>query len=137
VRGWKGKAVRAYKTPMFLVKAVVEWLVTAAGLAVADWAAKGIEFRTVAALLFAAAVLAHINTRWRPGLLKLSLPLRILTLGLFHIVVNALLFVVTAWLVPGFGIASFYSALGGSLIVSLVSWALGIFLPARKAVTSP
>jgi putative membrane protein len=61
----------------------------------------------------------------------LTLPLTIVTLGLFYFVVNAAAFALAAALVPGFSVASFWAALFGALIVSLVSWFVGAFLAPR------
>ena len=58
----------------------------------------------------------------------LTLPLTLLTLGLFYLVVNAAAFGLAAALVPGFSVASFWAALLGALVVSLVSWFIGAFL---------
>ena len=58
----------------------------------------------------------------------LTLPLTLLTLGLFYLVVNAAAFALAAALVPGFSVASFWAALLGALVVSLVSWFIGAFL---------
>jgi putative membrane protein len=66
-------------------------------------------------------------------LLILTLPLTIVTLGLFIFVLNAMCFALTAWLIPGFDIAGFWPALFGALVVSVVSWILnGFFLGAGE-----
>jgi putative membrane protein len=67
-------------------------------------------------------VLGFVNAIIRPVLVILTLPFTLITLGLFIFIVNAICLAVTAWLVPGFSIAGFGSALGGALVVSLVSW---------------
>ena len=90
--------------------------------------------RWLAVLLLASLVLGLVNAFVRPVILVLTLPLTILTLGLFYLVVNGLAFALAAALVPGFTVASLGSAVGGALIVSLVSWAIGSLLlgPARE-----
>jgi putative membrane protein len=77
----------------------------------------------------AAFVLGLINALVRPVLVLLTLPLTILTLGLFYLVVNGIAFALAAALVPGFTVASLGSAVAGALIVSVVSAVIGWFAP--------
>jgi putative membrane protein len=70
-----------------------------------------------------------VNALVRPVLFILTLPLTLLTLGLFIVVVNAACLALTAWLVPGFHVAGFWWAIAGALLISVVSWMLnGIFV---------
>jgi putative membrane protein len=86
----------------------------------------------VPALFIAAFVLGLVNALVRPLLTILTLPITIITLGLFYLVVNGLAFGLAASLVPGFDLDGFGSAVLGALLVSLVSWVLGaIFSPKR------
>ena len=104
----------------FLIRA----LVAALGLWVADGLIDGISFDSVGWLLGSALMLGVINAFVRPLALVLTLPITVVTLGLFLLVLNAGMLALAGWLVPGFHIADFWSALWGSIIVSLVS-ALG------------
>jgi putative membrane protein len=104
---------------------LAHWLVTAISLVVADWALTGVRVGSGLALAVAALVLGLVNALVRPLLLLLTLPLTVFTLGLFYLVVNGLAFGLAAALVPGFSVASFPAAMGGALIVSLVSWFIG------------
>lgn len=104
----------------FLIRA----LVAALGLWVADGLIDGISFDSVGWLLGSAIVLGVINAIVRPLALVLTLPITVVTLGLFLLVLNAGMLALAGWLVPGFHIAGFWSAFWGSIIVSLVS-ALG------------
>ena len=70
-------------------------------------------------------MLGFVNAVVRPVMTLLTLPLTLLTLGLFYLVVNAAAFAIAAALVPGFSVASFWAALLGALVVSLVSWFAG------------
>jgi putative membrane protein len=90
---------------------LAHWLVTAISLVVADWALTGVHVGSGLSLAVAALVLGLVNALVRPLILLLTLPLTIVTLGLFYLVVN--------------GVASFGSAVAGALIVSLVSWFIG------------
>ena len=108
------------------------FLIHAAVLAVAIWISAqvvaGITIRSFVDLGIAALVLGVVNAVIRPLLVILTLPITVLTLGLFYLVVNGLAFGLAAALVPGFEIASWTAAILGALLVSVVSWFLGIFV---------
>ena len=99
---------------------------------VAAWAVPGLAISGLPAALVAGAILGVVNVLIKPVLLLLTLPLTIVTLGLFIFVVNALCLGLTAALVPGFTIAGFWSALGGALLVSVASWALNALVQPRR-----
>jgi putative membrane protein len=84
--------------------------------------------RSVTAALIAGFVLAAINAIVRPILIFLTLPLTLVTLGLFIFVLNAFCFWLASVFVPGLTVHGFWSAFVGALIVSLVSWILTAFL---------
>jgi putative membrane protein len=106
---------------------LAHWLITALSLVVADRALAGVHLRSGLSLALAAVVLGLVNALVRPALVILTLPLTILTLGIFYLVVNGIAFAVAAALVPGFSVSSLGSAIAGALIVSLVSAAIGWF----------
>jgi putative membrane protein len=81
------------------------------------------------AALVAAFVLGIINAILRPVLVFLTLPVTILTLGLFLLVINGLLLWLVAALVPGFQVNGFWGAVLGSVLISIVSWMVSWFLP--------
>jgi putative membrane protein len=81
------------------------------------------------AALITAFVLGIINAILRPILVILTLPVTILTLGLFLLVINGLLLWLAAAIVPGFRVNGFWGAVLGSILISIVSWALTWFLP--------
>ena len=103
----------------FLLRAAI----TALGLWVASELLNGLSFDSTAKLIVAAVVLGVVNAFVRPLAFILTLPLTVLTLGLFLLVLNAAMVGLVAWLVPGFQVAGFWTAVGAALIVSLVSWA--------------
>jgi putative membrane protein len=107
---------------------LIHWLVTAIALAVGARLVPGIHVGSLGVLLVSGLVLGIVNALVRPVLVLLTLPITILTLGLFYLIVNAAAFGLAAALVPGFTVASFGSAIGGALVVSLVSWVLGWLL---------
>jgi len=106
-------------TPM---KAFLQrWLINTVAVMVAANVVKGIGYDTFSGLLVASLLLGILNALLRPLLLLLSLPLVILSLGLFTLVINALLFYFVGFLVTSFNVADFWSAFWGALIISVVS----------------
>jgi putative membrane protein len=103
---------------------VVRVLINAVAIYVATALISGIRVSTTGALLVAALVLAIINAAVRPVMIILTLPLTILTLGLFLFVLNAVCLLLVALLVPGVQVQSFGTAFLGALIISAVSWLL-------------
>ena len=114
---------------------VLHWLVVAIGLAAAAYLVPGVTVADTTALVVGALVLGFVNAIIRPVMTLLTLPITVLTLGLFYLVVNAAAFGLAAALVPGFGVAGFGSAVLGALVVSLVSWVVGAFIvkPASRS----
>lgn len=83
---------------------------------------------------FAAVFLGLLNAFFRPVLLILTLPINILSLGLFTFIINAMLLKMVSGLIPGFHVYGFWSAVFGSLVISLVSWLLTSFIDNRGQV---
>jgi putative membrane protein len=114
----------------FLIRVVVN--------AVAIWLATqivpGITARSTTTVVAAALVLGLINALVRPVLLILTLPLTLVTLGLFLFVLNAVCLWLTSVVVPGFEVRGFWSAFGGALIVSALSWVVNGFVSDRGRV---
>ena len=100
---------------------IVRALIAAIGLWVADALIDGISFDSAGWLLGAAVVLGLINAFVRPLALILTLPITVITLGLFLLVLNAGMLALAGWLLSGFHIAGFWSAFWGAIVVSLVS----------------
>lgn len=111
---------------------MVGFLIHSVVLAIALWitaaVVPGITVISWPALAIAALVLAVVNAIVRPILVILTLPITVLTLGLFYLVVNGLAFGLAAALVPGFQIASWTAAILGALLTSVLSWFIGIFV---------
>ena len=108
------------------------WLTTALALWVTTEILPGVSVASVSTLLVAALVLGFLNAVVRPILVILTLPITILTLGLFYLVVNGLAFGLAAAIVPGFRVDSFGWAILGALVVSVVSWFVGLFTRPRQ-----
>lgn len=86
-----------------------------------DWILPGVSISTIGVAFLAALVFGLVNLIVRPIVMLLTLPLNLLTLGLFSFIVNALMFGLTAMLVPGFVVDTFVTALLGALILALVT----------------
>lgn len=106
---------------------LMHWLSTALALFVCSRILPGVHVDSLSTLAVAALVLGFINAIVRPVLLILTLPITILSLGLFYFVINGLAFGLAAWIVPGFGVDSILWAILGALVVSLTSWFVGAF----------
>lgn len=107
----------------------VRFLITACGLLLAAWQLDGMHFGGPLSLLFAALVLGLVNATVRPVMLLLTLPITVITLGLFLLVLNGAMLGLAALMVPGFVVDGFWTALFGAIIVSLTgmvaSWFIG------------
>jgi putative membrane protein len=101
---------------------VLRAAIVALGLWLASEILSGLHFDGAATLLAAALLLGIVNAIVRPIALILTLPLTLLTLGLFLLVVNAAMLALVALLLRGFQISGFWTAVGASLIVSVTSW---------------
>jgi putative membrane protein len=109
-----------------LVNALAIWLATEI--------VPGIGVRDTSTVVVAALVLGLLNAVVRPVLLVLTLPLTLVTLGLFLFVLNALCLWLTSAVVPGFHVRGFWAAFWGALIVSVLSWAVNGFVSDRGRV---
>lgn len=101
---------------------LIAWLITTVAVLVAAYLIPGIRIASVGAAIIGAAILGILNTLLKPILVVLTFPLTIVTLGLFLLVINALMFLLAGALVQGFEVKSFWSALLGSLVVSIVGF---------------
>jgi putative membrane protein len=103
------------------MKLIAKWLLSAAALLLVAYVYQGVEVRSFTSALIAAFVLGLLNTIVRPVLVVLTLPVTVLTLGLFLFVINALMFWSASGLLQGFAVRGFVAALIGSLLYSLCS----------------
>jgi len=103
-----------------MLKLLAKWLLSAAALLFVAYVYAGVEVQTFTSALIAAFVIGLLNTVVRPILMVLTLPVTVLTLGLFLFVINALMFWAAAGLLEGFHVRGFLAALVGSLIYSLL-----------------
>ncbi len=107
---------------------LLRWLITTIAVLVASTLLPGIEVSGgLLALVAASLFLGIINALVRPILLLLSIPLILVTMGLFLLVLNALLLWVVGGLVPGFQVDGFWSAFFGALLISITTWIMSAF----------
>ncbi len=110
-----------------MARFLLHWLVVAIGLFATAYVLPGVSVTSWTALAVAALVLGLVNAFVRPLLTLLTLPITVLTLGLFYLVVNGAAFALAAWVVPGFEVSGFGWAVLGALMVSLFSAFIGLF----------
>ncbi|MDJ0718360.1 MAG: phage holin family protein [Prochloraceae cyanobacterium] len=114
--------------PQFLLT----WIITSASLLITAYLIPGITITSISAAAVAAIVLGLVNAFVKPLLVLFTLPLTVLTLGLFLLVVNAISFSIVGYFTPGVEINSFLDALFGSIVISLVSGFLNQFFNDEK-----
>jgi len=105
---------------------LIQLLLNGLALLLVDAIVEGIHLQGIGTAFLAALLLGIINTFIRPLFVILTLPLTVLTLGLFILIINAVTFSITAWLLPGFTVSGFWAAFWGALLLSLISWGLSL-----------
>jgi putative membrane protein len=117
-----------------MIGLLLRLLVVAFGLWLAAELVPGIEVRGLWTLLGAALLLGIVNAVVRPLLVILTLPITLLTLGLFLLVVNAAMLGLVAWMFDNFTISGFWPAVFGSIVVSLTGWLASYFIGPRGRI---
>ena len=107
---------------------ILAWVANIAALAVADWLFSGVSIDGWWPLLIGAAVLAIANTILKPVLTLLTLPLVIVTLGLFLFVINVAMLALAEWIAPDFSIDGFWTYIGATIVVWFVNVTVGWLL---------
>jgi putative membrane protein len=107
---------------------VVRWIVSAIALWLTDKIVSGIDIQGVGPLLAAAAAIGIVNAVVRPIVILLTLPLSIVTLGFFVLIVNALMFMLAATLVPGFVVYGFWGGFFGWLVMSFFTFCINVLI---------
>ena len=113
------------------MRILLVWLLNAVALWLVSVLVPGVTFEQPVHLIAAALVLGLVNAVVKPILVILTLPLTIVTLGLFLLVLNALLFWGVSAIVPGFGVGGFWWAMLGALVYSVITCALSTLLPRK------
>ena len=115
---------------------LIHWAITGVSLWIASHLFRGLKFDGTGALVVSALLLGLANAVVKPLLIVLTLPLTLVTFGLFLLVINALMILLVAALVKGFKVSGFWTALFASIFISLLSIVIGSFVtsgdPAEK-----
>jgi putative membrane protein len=105
-----------------LVRLALAWAINAAALWVADWLFDGVRIDGWKAYLIGSAVLGVANSVIKPVLAVLTLPLIVLTLGVFYLVINIAMVALAEWVAPRFSIDGFWTYVGAVVVIWLVNW---------------
>ena len=111
-----------------MILIVTRWLVITVAILLSSKFISGIRVDSLLTALIAAGILGLINAFIRPVLIILTLPLSIITLGVFSFFINAFLLEFVAYIIPGFEVDGFLAAFLGALIISIVSWLANFFI---------
>jgi putative membrane protein len=118
-----------------LMPFLLHWGITALSLWVASHIFSGLKFDDASSLIVSALLLGFANAIIKPLLIVLTLPLTLLTFGLFVLVINALMILLVAWLVKGFRVSSFWTAFFASMFISVLSIVIGSFIDGGSSAT--
>ena len=113
-------------------KLILKWLISATSFYLTAWLLPGIEIKDFVTTLWVSIVFGLVNAVIKPILSVLSFPAIILSLGLFLLVINALMLLITDWIVPGMTVNGFWAAFWGAIVLSLISWLLEAIFKPRK-----
>jgi putative membrane protein len=111
------------------MRILLVWLLNALALLAVAYLLPSVQVASFGSALIAALVLGLINTLVRPVLALLTLPITVLTLGLFYLVLNGLLFWLAGSILPGFHVSGFFAAMMGAILYGLIAWALSLLIP--------
>jgi putative membrane protein len=114
------------------MRLLITWFINAAALLAIPYIMDSVRIDGFGTALFASLVLGLLNALIRPILLLLTLPVTVLTLGLFIFVLNGLMFWIVANFVKGFHVDGFWPAVGAAFLYSVISWALSSLLLEKK-----
>lgn len=114
------------------MRLLLTWLINAAALFAVPYLMHSVSMSSGWTALLAAALLGLVNALIRPLLILLTLPVTVLSLGLFILIVNGFLFWLVAQVIDGFHVTSFWAAVGGALLYSVISWALSTLLLSKN-----
>ncbi|MGI9569869.1 MAG: phage holin family protein [Desulfobulbia bacterium] len=115
---------------------LIRWLTTTAAIVATAYLLDGIQVSGFVSAVFAAAMLGILNAFFRPIALLLTLPINILSLGLFTFIINALMLKMSSGLIPGFDVYGFWTAIFGSFLISVISWLLNSFISEKGSLSS-
>jgi putative membrane protein len=113
---------------------LIHWVIMSLSLWVASYLFNGIKFENRSSLLISALLLGFVNAVLRPILLILTFPLTLVTLGLFALVINALMIMLVAKLVKGFKLSGFWTAFFAGIFITLFGLLIELLLPSQGVV---
>jgi putative membrane protein len=111
-----------------VIQFLIHWGITALSLWIASFIFHGISFSNKQSLLIAALLLGLSNAIIRPVVIWLTIPLTVLTFGLFLLVINALMMLLVSSMVSGFKVAGFWTAFFASMFIAILSFCVGFFI---------
>ncbi len=114
------------------MRLIIGWVINALALLALPYLFDSIRVDSFYTALITALVLGLVNTLIRPILIVLTLPINLLTLGLFTFIINGLLFWFVASFVKGFFVAGFWPAVGGAIVYGIISWALSAVVLGKR-----
>lgn len=103
---------------------LISWLISTLAVIITAYLLQGVHIDSFTTALIVALVLGIINATLKPLLILLTLPINILSLGLFTFIINALLIILTSIIIPGFKVDNFWWALVFSLVLAVVNWVI-------------
>lgn len=109
---------------------VIKWLLLTGAVIITAYLFDSISVSGFIPALFAAAAIGMLNMLLRPILIILTLPVNVMTFGLFTFLINALMLKIASGLIPGFAVTGFWSTVFGAMVISIVNWLLNVFLVA-------
>lgn len=119
------------------MKLLIKWIVLTASILFVSYLLDGIKVDNFLAALLAAAVLGILNAILRPLLIILTLPINVLTFGIFTFIINAGLLMLVSEIIPGFHVSGFWTAIFGSILISITSGLLNLLLRENRPPTPP
>lgn len=118
-----------------MIDFLLQWAVTALSLWLASLFFKGLKFDNTGALVVSALLLGLANAIVKPLLIVLTLPLTLLTFGVFILVINALMMLLVSWLIKGFRVSGFWTAFFAGIFISVLSIVFGAMFSASPETT--
>ncbi len=113
---------------------MIRWLILTVAILITSYLVEGISLYGFLPAIFAAAALGILNALFRPVALFLTLPINILSLGLFTFVINAIMLKMASIIISGFSVHGFWAAVLGAFLISIISWVLNSFVNEKGSV---
>ena len=121
----------------FPLKLLIKWIILTASILVVSYLLDGIKVDNFLTALFAAALLGILNSVVRPLLILLTLPINLITFGIFIFIINAALLMLVSHVITGFHVAGFWTAVFGSILISITNALLNWFIKDNRPPAPP